>query len=124
MPEIGTQWLDVAGHGNVVTAAGLRPGAKATDKPPEPKDWRARPRPYPYLFQLKIRLAQSGARPTCLLVSPMDSRQTKLRAFEDEKDAGSAQNSLGNRSFPSSNRIPVIPACPNQPRVTDFSGEH
>ena len=47
MPEIGTQWLDVAGHGNVVTAAGLRPGAKATDKPPEPKDWRARPRPYP-----------------------------------------------------------------------------
>ena len=44
--EIRTPWFDVAGPGNVVTAAGLRPGAKATDKPPEPKGWRARPRPY------------------------------------------------------------------------------
>ena len=46
MPEIGTPRFDEAGPGNVVTAAGLRPGAKATEKPPEPKDWRARPRPY------------------------------------------------------------------------------
>ena len=46
MREIRTPRFDEAGPGNVVTEAGLRTGAKATDDPPDPKGWRARPRPY------------------------------------------------------------------------------
>ena len=45
MPEIGTLGFDVAGAGNVLMGAGLRPGAKAPDEPPDPTGGAPAPDP-------------------------------------------------------------------------------
>ena len=61
MPEIGTLGFDVAGAGNVLMGTGLRPGAKATEHPPDPTGGAPAPDPtVPEIGTLGFDVAGAG----------------------------------------------------------------